>query len=283
MSAGHQRYRWPDGKKAAAVISLDFDGPSPYLWKSRNAEAALLGELEQRRFGPRQGIFRLLDLFSQLDMKASVYVPGAVAKAHPDTIAEIVHDGHEVGLHGYMHEHIPELEPAEFARVLEKSVLALEAAGCKLPLGHRSPSWELTASSLAVLEDFEIAYDSSLMGMDHPYWISKLCEVPVQWALDDAIFYRYVPGSQWPPVSPREVVEAWKLELEGAREYGSLFVLTMHPWMSGRSGRMVVLREFLEEYRFDPEIWWATASEVAQYHASTYPDSFREIPRPGEV
>ncbi len=282
MNLDHN-YVWPDGKKAAAVISIDFDGPSPYLWATRDSDASAMGELELRRFGPRQGIFRLLKLFEDLDLRISAYVPGAVAIAERNTLAALLSSGHEVAMHGYMHEKVTQLGGDQLMVVLEKSAKALEAAGVEAPFGYRSPSWELTVEALGALGEFGVDYDSSLMGYDHPYWMSNLVEVPVQWPLDDAIFYRYVPGSNWPPVTPSEVVAGWKLELDGAKRYGSLFMLTMHPWLSGRAGRMLALAELLEEYRDDDEIWWTTAKEVAQYHRLTYGAEPHESPRLGEI
>ncbi len=276
-------YQWPDGKKAAAIVSIDFDGPSPYLWATRERPTTALGELELRRFGPRQGVHRLLELFASFDLRISAYVPGAVADAHPDVLAAMLEAGHEVAIHGYMHEKVSELNTEELRAVLEKSARALEKVGAERPFGYRSPSWELTAEALGVLAEFGIAYDSSLMGYDHPYVMSGIVEVPVQWQLDDAIFYRYVPGSNWPPVTPGEVISGWKTDLEGAKRFGSLFMLTMHPWLSGRAGRTLALASLFDEYRSDDSIWWTTAREVAEYHRLTYGDMHDEQPRIGEI
>ncbi len=271
-------YPWPDGKKMACIISLDFDGATPYLWNTRQNPTGALGELELRRFGPRQGIWRLLDLFKSLDLRVSVYIPGAIVESYPDAVKAIAENGHEIGLHGFMHEHIRDLSDVEFAVSMEKSMSAMAKVGIDGPFGFRSPAWDLTESALMVLERFGVSYDSSLMGFDQPYWISKMVELPVQWPLDDAIFYRYVPGSMWPPVRAEDVVGSWRLELEGAKRYQSLFMLTMHPWLSGRSGRLVALEGLLKDYRDDPEIWWTTSDELAHYHRQRFPEGpFHDI------
>lgn len=276
-------YNWPPGKRAAAIVSIDFDGPSPFLWSNPNSELTTIGELELRRFGPRQGIHRLLELFDSLNLHVSAYIPGAICASQPNTVATILEHGHEVALHGYMHENVTQLGNDQLKEVLEKSSQALEAVGAAGPFGYRSPSWELTTAALNALENHGVLYDSSLMGYDRPYWISNLVEIPVQWPLDDAIFYRYIPGSHWPPVNPQQLISGWKLELEGAKRYGSLFTLTMHPWLSGRAGRMLALAEFLEQFRNDDEIWWTTSNEVALHHKAMHGDDPHELPRLGEI
>ena len=82
-------YRWPGGADAAVLVTFDVDAEAPHLWRAR-ANGARLGELEQRRFGPRQGVFRLLELLAGHDLRVTFYVPGFVARQHPAVVAEIV-------------------------------------------------------------------------------------------------------------------------------------------------------------------------------------------------
>lgn len=276
-------YPWPEGRRAAIVMSVDFDGPSPFLFNHRGDTSGVVGELEQRRFGPRQGVWRLLEIFAELELTASFYVPGAIATAHRATVAEIIARGHEVGLHGNMHERVDELEPAELETVMEQAQAALAAAGAEGSLGYRSPSWEMTQPAWGVLERAQVAYDSSMMGYEHPYRIGKLVEIPVSWPLDDAIFYRYTAGTVRPPVDPAALMAAWDREIQAAKHFGSLAMLTVHPWLSGRGARALALAELLGRYRRDPELWWTTSAEVARHHNTLPAGAWTEQLRPGEV
>lgn len=277
-------YRWPAGRRCAAVLSFDFDAESPYLWNHRDALGSQLGELEQRRFGPRQGVYRILDFLTAVELKASFYVPGWVVDRHPEPLHAIADAGHEIALHGYLHERVDDLDRAAVEETLARALEAFERAGLPRPAGYRSPSWEMTPEALAAVQSFGLEYDSSLMGYDHPYWMGELVEVPVQWMLDDAPYYRYAGrGDTRPPVSPSTVVEGWARELDGMERYGGLFMLTMHPWMSGRAGRLLALERLVEERRRNEGIWWATAAEVAAHHRSAHPSDFRESARAGEA
>jgi len=276
-------YTWPDNKRMAVCISFDFDGPSPYLWNTREGAQVVLGELEQRRFGPRVGVWRILELLGDLGIQASFFVPGAIADSHPAAVEAILSGGHEIALHGYMHERVEQLTAAELRDVLDRSISALLKVGVSGPLGYRSPSWEMTADAWNALKERGVAYDSSLMGSDLPYTMDGLIEVPVEWTLDDAVFYRFTPGTVRPPVTPRQLIEAWHEEIGAAKRYGALVVLTMHPWISGRAGRAVALRALLESCTADPEIWLATAGSIAAHHRANYgtDSSFRL--RPGKI
>ena len=94
---------WPQAHAGACIVSVDVDGEVPLLWRSRNG-VARLAELEQRRFGPRVGLHRLLDVFAERGVTASFYVPGQYAETHPELVVAVAEAGHEVGLHGYLHE-----------------------------------------------------------------------------------------------------------------------------------------------------------------------------------
>ncbi|NHN31085.1 polysaccharide deacetylase family protein [Paenibacillus agricola] len=271
-------YQWPQGKKCAVSLSFDFDGESPYLWRTRNTPSNMLGEWEQRRFGPRQGIYRILDILKKYEVRATFFIPGVIAEKYPQAVEQVAKHGHEIGLHGYLHERVDQLTKTEVEETFTKSKEIFERLLGKKTFGYRSPSWEMTLETFEVLREHNIIYDSSMMGYDHPYWVDDLPEIPVQWLLDDAIFFRYTgggPGS-YPPQNPAVVMDAWKQEFEGMKRYGGLFLTTMHPWISGRASRLMELEQLILFLQRDSDVWWATCEEVAAYHRSHYPDQFRE-------
>lgn len=262
-------YPWPEGKRAAVVFSADVDVESPFQWANRGKPVATLGEIEQRRFGPRRGLVRLLDLLAEFGATGSFYVPGAVMEAYPWIVPGLLEAGHEVGLHGVYHERVDTLSPAEFDAVMDRSLELYQRQGGALPVGFRSPAWELAPGQVAQLRRPEILYDSSLMGMDHPYRLDGLIEVPVHWPVDDAPYYRFFGGGRdtSPPTSPAALLDAWRFEFDAVAAAGGLFMITVHPWMSGRASRTEMLRRLFAHIADVPEIWWTTAAEVARWHA----------------
>ena len=187
------RYEWPEGKSSAFCFTVDVDAESPYLWGLAEGGPKLLGQMEQRLFGPRAGIWRSLDLLDRHAVKATFFVPGLVARNHPALLPAFAARGHEIGLHGYFHEIAAETEADEFSRALDESLALFKSQAGIVPKGFRSPAWEMTPSMLAEVRRRGL-YDSSLMGFDHPYTIDGVTEVPVQWAVDDAIYFKFTGG-----------------------------------------------------------------------------------------
>lgn len=261
-------YPWPDDHRGAVAITVDVDGPIPHLWKSRDASPRL-AELEQRAYGPRRGIHRLLRTFERADVIGSFYIPGAYAEMHPDVVRAIRDGGHEIGLHGWMHEPPTDLDRATMASTTRRALdlLGELAGGIDRVVGYRSPSWDMTEDAFSVLTELGIRYDSSMMGDDRPYRMHGMTEVPVSWVLDDAPYYRYVGGATpgTPPRSPRDVATQWCDEIEAAEAEGTLAVVTVHDWMSGRPAPAHALQRVLNRIA-ESEAWLAPVAAIAAHH-----------------
>ena len=146
------------------------------------------------------------------------------------------------------------------------------------PSGYRAPNWELTFETPALLARHGFLYDSGLMDADHPYVLATsaepgaptLIELPGHWALDDWEPYNYLPGITGSGViaSPADVLARWTLELEALVEEGGLFMLTNHPFVSGRASRAAALERLIERAQAIDGLWIATAREIADHVAT---------------
>ncbi|ESR23769.1 polysaccharide deacetylase family protein [Lutibaculum baratangense] len=271
----HDSYTWPEEFKSAACLTVDLDAHSPHFWINRKGMPQLMSHLEQRRFGPRVGIYRILDLYDRFGIKGTFFVPGKVAEDYPELLPLLTEKGHEVGLHGYFHELANDLSDEGFTHALEASIALFEKQTGRRPKGFRSPAWEMTPHMLQEVKRLGF-YDSSLMGYDHPYTVDGVTEVPVQWTLDDAIYFKFLGGGVdlAPPAAPGPLLDGWLDEWEVIHRYGSLFMLTIHDWISGRAQRIAMLEKLLTRITAEKSVWWATVSEVAEHHERTQKEKF---------
>ena len=143
-------YEWPQGRQSAFCFTVDVDAESPLLWNLRETDRSpFIGQYEQRLFGPRTGIWRLLDLLDRFGIKGSFFVPGVVAERYPELLPSFVQRGHEVGLHGYFHEIVSHVSDEEFGGALDASIDIFRKQVGFVPKGFRSPAWEMTPHMLA--------------------------------------------------------------------------------------------------------------------------------------
>jgi peptidoglycan/xylan/chitin deacetylase (PgdA/CDA1 family) len=265
------RYQWPKGRKSGFCFSVDVDAESPLLWTLKDEKPSrLVGQMEQRQFGPRVGIWRLLELYDRFGIKGTFFVPSVVAETYPELLPAFVGRGHEVGLHGYFHELVSQASDAEFTEALEASMEVYRRQVGFVPAGFRSPAWEMTPLMLAEIKARGL-YDSSLMGFDHPYTIADVVEVPVQWAIDDAVYFKFTGygNDLWPPSAPGPILDGWHDEWEVLHAEGGLFMLTVHDWISGRGQRIRLLEKLLKTVTAKKSVWIATVGEIAAHHAAS--------------
>jgi peptidoglycan-N-acetylglucosamine deacetylase len=264
------RYRWPEGKTSAVVLSFDFDAESGFHFREPERARRSLAGLEERRFGPRVGVDRILRLLDRLRLRATFFIPGWTAEHHLPQCLRIRDAGHEIGAHGNVHEAVDGLTLEQEETILRAQ---LEIVGHQLgirPSGYRSPSWDVNVWTPALLKRHGFLYDSSLMGNDVPYEVETehgaLIEVPVQWLLDDAPLFRHVYGATNAIADPARVLDLWGREFAAMHRENGCFVLTCHPFVIGRASRIALLEELVASMRKVRGVWFTTCEEVARWH-----------------
>jgi len=258
---------WLSGSAALAVLSFDVDAESVVLAEDpRHAANAML--MSHQAYGPQVGVPRILELLAEYGAPATFFVPGLTAELHPGVVEWILEAGHEVGHHSFTHRSPVAQSEGEERRELERGLEALERQGAR-PVGYRAPSWEPSWRTAGLVAEYGLAYDSSLADDDRPYVLEtvsgELVELPVSWWLDDWQQTAYLPPlARNQTRSAREVLELWTGELDAYAVHGCLYVLTCHPFLSGRPGRVEILRGLIEHILGRGDVELVEARQVAQ-------------------
>jgi peptidoglycan-N-acetylglucosamine deacetylase len=259
---------WPDGAKAAVALSFDSDHETLPL----RAGETQPGKLSQGEYGSRVGAPRVLRLLERYGVPATFFMPAVSALLHPDEVRSYVAAGHEVGMHGWIHERNMLLTPADERELAFRAADTLEKLTGNRPVGIRTPSWDFSDHTLSVTRELGLRYDSSLMAADEPYELladgepTGVVEIPVEWIRDDAPYFSMDRHSAVRPyTAPRAVLEIWRDEFDLAYADGGLFQLTMHPHVIGHRSRMVILIELLAHIAGHPDVWFATHAQIADY------------------
>lgn len=263
--------RWPGGAKAAVLLSFDSDHETPAL---RDGETSP-GKMAQGEYGARVAVPRILDLLKRHEAPASFYIPAVCALLRPDEVPGYVDAGHEVAVHGWIHERNTLLTYEQELDLLGRAVDVLQAQSGSRPTGIRTPSWDFSDSTLRVIQELRFEYDSSLMADDEPYELladgqpTGVVEIPVEWIRDDAPYLmmdRF--ASLRPYMPPRELIQIWKDEFDAAYAVGGTFQLTMHPHIIGHRSRLIVLDELMKHIRSFDDVWVTTHADLAHHVAS---------------
>lgn len=258
---------WPGGARVAVLLSFDVDNET--VTGLRYGDATV-GSLSRGQFGARVALPRVVELLDREGVPASFFVPAVSLVLNPDQIDVIQAAGHhEFGVHGWIHELNSSLDRETERALLQRAVEYLTRVTGVRPLGYRAPSWNFSPNTLDIIREMGFLYDSSLMADDRPYEINAhgeptgMVELPVEWILDDAPLLNPRGDSY---ASPRDVLQVWKDDFDGAYRDGTMFLLTMHPHVIGHRSRIVVLEELIRYVKqHGDDVWFATHLEAARY------------------
>jgi peptidoglycan/xylan/chitin deacetylase (PgdA/CDA1 family) len=259
---------WPNGARVAVGLSFDFDNETVTLRDGRDS----VSQLSQGEYGARAGLPRVLRLLEKHGLKASFFVPAMSALLHDPGMQAIVKAGHEVGLHGWIHERNSQLDEATERQLMKRSLDTLARITGTRPVGMRTPSWDYSPYTIGLARELGLLYDSSLMADDRPYEVvaggkpTGVVQLPVEWILDDAPYFSMDRFSAIrPTMNQDEVFAIWKDEFDVAREEGGLFILTMHPHIIGHRARAAMLERLIQHMKSRPGTWFATHEQIARY------------------
>ena len=259
---------WRDGARCAVALSFDSDHETNELRDGGKS----IGRLCWGQYGNRVGVPRILKVLERYDVRASFYVPAVTALLHPDEQRRVAAAGHEIGIHGWIHE-LNSALPYEAERdLLMRSADALERIAGVRPVGLRTPSWDFSPHTLRIEKEMGLLYDSSLMADEDCYELlldgepTGVIELPVEWVRDDAVYFMmHRFQSLRPYTPPADVLDIFRRELDAAYEEGGLFQLTMHPHVIGYRSRIWILEEIIRYARSRPGVWFGTHAEVVDW------------------
>jgi peptidoglycan-N-acetylglucosamine deacetylase len=264
------------------TVCLTFDFDALSIWLSTFKQTTPT-PFSRGEYGARVGVDRILKMLERQGVAATFFVPAHTAKSFTDAVKSIVTAGHEVAAHGLVHESPVGLDEETERNLLRESLRSLEDITGKLPVGYRSPAWDLSPNTIPLLEEFGLRYDSSLMADDFRPFLarkhdvvteggftpgpdSSIVEFPVAWELDDYPYFHFAAK----PINqglrnPEEVGAMWRAEFHYCRTNvpGGVFTLTTHPEIIGRGPRIDMLERLVSHMKGTSGTIFSTLADAA--------------------
>ena len=259
---------WPGGARCAVALSFDSDHETNELRDGGKS----IGRMSWGQYGSRVGVPRIAALLRTHDVRATFFVPAVTALIYPDEQRGLVAAGHEIGIHGWIHELNSVLPKEAEHDLMLRAADTLERITGIRPVGLRTPSWDFSSATLGIVKELGLQYDSSLMADEDCYELllqgepTGIVELPVEWVRDDAVYFmmnRF--QSLRPYTAPSDVFEIFRREFDAAYDEGGIFQLTCHPHIIGYRSRIWILDELLRHAKGNGSVWFATHAEIAAW------------------
>jgi len=278
---------WPNGARCAVALSFDADHETIPL---RDGDPSPM-RISQGQYGSRQGVPRIRALLARHSVPASFFYPAVSALLHPEEVRDVAEDGHEIGIHSWIHEKNTDLTYQVERDLNLRAADVLTRLAGRRPVGMRTASWDFSVHTLQIIQEMGLLYDSSLMADDDPYELTAggqptgIIELPPEWIRDDAVYFNMNRFAGLRPYTPpSSVEEIFRAEFDGAWEESGVFLLTMHPHHIGHRSRIGLLDRLIQHMKSRGACWFATHAQVAEWcrdQAGLLPSSGKSESRSG--
>lgn len=157
MAAPSRQGPGPDAKP----VALSFDVECFYQIVSKD----YLG----KAIAPTEEVLRntswILDLLRDRGGRATFFFLGNVAEHYPELVRRAVDEGHEIGVHGDVHDYVSDMTEPQFRREIASAMAKIRTAGADRIAGHRATAFSINRKNLwalTTLKELGLEYDSSI-------------------------------------------------------------------------------------------------------------------------
>ena len=270
----HVNWSWPEGKKIAVIFNVCLeawsDGKAPGISPMGNPLPNIPGILDNMAiswasYGPKRGIYRILDSFEKYKLKSSMMVNAVIAQRHPEAVKAIAQGGHEILSHSFAMDVIPVLlDEKEERENIKRCTELLQAASGQAIRGWLSPRGTPSPLTPKLLAEAGYLWYGDVFDDDLPYVQDfkgqKIVAIPLGTDVNDMPFMKY--GNP-----PELMVESFKQNLEIARHHGNTCIIdvTSHAHIFGRPRGAYFYEQIIQLAASSPDVWVGTRLEIAQH------------------
>ena len=278
------RVVWPDEAKLVVSFCLNYEEGSETSFAAGDGRNEGLAEISYvmppefrdlttesvYEYGSRAGIWRLLRLFDDYDVKATLFAAAVALERNTEVAAAVVDAGHEVCAHGWRWEEAFRLSRDEERQRIDWAVESITRTCGQRPRGWYCRYGPSVHTRELLVEEGGFGYDSDAYNDDLPYFVDvhgvRHLVLPYGNVYNDA---RYVLAQGY--ASPTDFYDYCRravdeLRREGERGYPKMMSIGLHPRWAGQAGRASALRDFVEyilergdvliSRRIDIATWW---------------------------
>ena len=277
---------WPEGKKLALAMYVALEewgedtiakyqrppqlGPGAFLGMKR-PDLAITTTIQ---YGFNVGIWRLLEIWEEMDVYPNLLSSALAAERHPDVFEVLVKRGQKVVGHGYdQGRFVAQLgKKGEVREDVRRCVKVFEKLIGQRPKGWGSPGTRQYENLIEALVEEGFEYHMGLHDDELPYILKikgkRLVEIPYR-IVDSGELNDYSMYSRNDCRTTPEAIDYMKVffdaRYEDAQKRPALMSLGVHPYISGRPDRAKVIREFFKYAKQFPDVWIASFDEVADW------------------
>ena len=271
-------YSWPDDNRLALYVALNVEvfsyGEGKGAGVAPPDQARSDSVYSWRDYGNRVGIWRLLELFDELDMPFEAQMNTAIYDECPDIADALRARGTEILGHGATNAN----EQGHLSETLEKELIRETTDTIEQHEGYRPTGWMspwLSNSKITpdLLQEAGYRYFMDWTSDDQPFWMKtrkgRILSMPYPIESNDnrgLIWYHYSSADY-----ADMLVDQFDEMLKQSKHQPLVCPMSLHPFVVGRPYRMRPLRRAFEHMLKQRNQIWLTRPGKICSHIESLP------------
>lgn len=267
--------RWPNDARVAFWVipnieHFRFDKPNSDAGPS---QAPDIPSFAQRDYGPRVGIWRMMDVLDKYHLRATVALNADVCRFYPRIIDAGVERGWEWMGHGVTNSiRMTALDEATERETIRGVVETIAERTGARPSGWLGPGLSETVHTPDFLAENGITYVADWCADDQPFPMrvktGRMISVPYSQELNDIpVFTRKGFTAEQFCDMIRDQFDVLYAEGESS---GRVMAIALHPYLTGHPFRSKWLDRALEHITGHDKVWLTTGGEIASWYYQHY-------------
>jgi allantoinase len=223
-----------------------------------------------RDYGNRVGIWRLFELFQELEIPVTAAVNGEICTFYPEIMAAMQENNWEIMAHGINNStgH-SNMEKEQEWEIIQKTINLLKQSTGKHPQGWLTPGFSITESTFELLHQAGIVYTADWVNDEQPYWYpvkdQQMLAIPYTIEANDitlCLSNRF-SGEQFSQAITDQFDQLWHDGETNAR----VMAIGLHPFIVGQPLRLKYLKQCLLHIKKKSQTWLTTGEEIYKWFA----------------
>lgn len=266
-------YSWPGGKRLAVYVAVNIEQFS--YGEGKGAAIAPPDQANShsifswRDYGNRVGIWRLFELFDQLNIPIEAQINTAIYAHCPDIAEKLRARGDEILGHGITNSdeqgHLDEAAEAAFIGAVTETIERYEG---RRPAGWMSPWLSNSEVTADLLQEAGYRYFMDWTCDDQPIWMKtrqgRILAMPYPIECNDTrgiVWYHYT-SSEFADM----LVDNFDEMLQQSEQQPLVCPISLHPFVAGRPYRIRQLRRaFQHILQFRDRIWLTRPGDICEH------------------
>jgi allantoinase len=267
--------QWPNGARVAFYVGLniehfEIDRPATNLYPDTAHLVPDPLNFGWRDYGPRVGIWRLIEIFDRHGIRPSVLLNSDVAQHYP----QIIEAGKARNWAWLAHGKNNSTLQADVAGNAERGYLTdvvttIEKATGRRPRGWLGPALTETFQTPQLLAELGVGYVLDWTNDDQPYplTVPGLLNVPYSVELNDIGLFlgKSLRGPDFVQIVKDQLDQLY----DDSAGSGRVMALALHPFVIGQAFRAKYLDQALDYIANHPGVWVTTSDDIADHFAGT--------------